>query len=74
MLRKTFTDYYPGTFNLKNIDIEAYLKVVQEQELCTKYGTLLDYSEKNILTLKNMPWFDLGDLPDTYRPFEDEAF
>jgi uncharacterized integral membrane protein len=74
MLKKTFNDFYPGTFNLKNIDLEAYSRVVEEQELCAKYGSLLDCSEKNVLTLKNMPWFDLGDLPETYKPFEDEAF
>jgi hypothetical protein len=38
MLKKTFTDFYPGTFNLKNIDMEAYLRVVEQQELCAKYG------------------------------------
>jgi hypothetical protein len=74
MLKKTFTDYHPGTFNLENIDIEAYMRVVEQQELCAKYGSLLEGNDKNVLTIKNMPWFDLGDLPVSYKPKEVEAF
>lgn len=28
MIRKTYTDYHPGKFNLSNINIEDYIKVI----------------------------------------------
>ena len=74
MIKKTFTDFHPGKFNLHNIQIDEYLKVVEEQELCAKYGSLLEGAEKNILSIKNVPWFDIGDLPESYDPMKDEAF
>ena len=74
MIRKTFTDFHPGKFNLSNINLEDYIKVVNEQELVAKYGNNLEGTEVNILTLKNMPWFDLGELPETYDQLKDEAF
>jgi hypothetical protein len=74
MIRKTFTDYHPGHFNLTNINLDDYVKVVEEQELVTKYGSNLEGTEHNVLTLQNQPWFDLGDLPETYDPTKDEAF
>ena len=66
LLKKTFRDFYPGRFNIKNIDVDSYLKMCDEERLLEKYGAQLDGSEKNILTLKTMPWLDLGDLPDSY--------
>ena len=30
MIKKTFTDFHPGKFNLHNIQIDEYLKVVEE--------------------------------------------
>lgn len=73
MIKKTFTDFHPGQFNLHNIHIDAYLKVVEQQELCAKYGSLLE-GERNILNIKTVPWFDLGDLPESYDALKDEAF
>ena len=31
-------------------------------------------SDANILTLKNMPWLDLGELPVSYNTNKTEAF
>lgn len=39
-----------------------------------KYGVYLENSEENLLTLSNMPWLDIGDLPLTYNPNKKEAF
>lgn len=74
MIRKTFTDFHPGKFNLSNISLDDYIKVVTEQDMIAKYGPSLEGTDQNVLTLKNMPWVDLGDLPDTYDPLKDEAF
>ena len=39
-----------------------------------KYSVYLDDKGQNILTKKNMPWLDIGDLPDSYSNNKLEAF
>lgn len=39
----------------------------------TKFGVYLDISEDNVLDIRNMPWFDLGDLPVSYNMTKTEA-
>jgi hypothetical protein len=72
MIMKTFSDFYPGKFNLKPIILDDYLRVVQELQLVTKYGSHLVHNGSNTLTIKSMPWFDLGDLPIGYDKTKEE--
>jgi hypothetical protein len=34
----------------------------------------LENSSENILSIKNMPWLDIGELPGSYDPEKQEAF
>ena len=54
--------------------MDEYLAVVGNEQLETKYGVYLEYNADNILTLRNMPWLDLGDLPVSYNTAKKEAF
>ena len=72
MIMKTFNDFYPGKFNLKPIILDDYMRVVQEQQLVAKYGKHLVHDGGNLLTIKSMPWIDLGDLPVSYDKNNEE--
>ena len=47
--------------------MDEYLAVVGLEQLETKYGIYLENSPDNILTMRNMPWLDLGNLPVSYN-------
>jgi hypothetical protein len=66
MLNCTFNDYYPGMFNLERFKVDEYIKLVEHEQLEAKYGVYLENSAENLLTLRNVPWLDLGDLPVSY--------
>jgi len=34
----------------------------------------LEQNDENVLTLKNLPWLDIGDLPMSYARDKNEAF
>ena len=48
--------------------------MVQDEQLEAKFGVYLESSNENVLTLKNVPWLDIGDLPDSYEKEKSEAF
>ena len=54
--------------------MEEYLDLVQSEELEAKFATNLEVNEDNVLTLSNMPWLDLGELPVSYNTHKSEAF
>ena len=54
--------------------MDDYLAVVGTEQLETKYGVYLEHNSDNILTLRNMPWLDLGNLPVSYNTDKKEAF
>ena len=73
MIKKTFTDYNPGKFNIKNFSLDDYIKVIEEYNFCSNWGEHLDNNPNNILNISNMPWFDLGELPYSYNMEKDEV-
>lgn len=74
MIARTFEDYYPSVFNTQEFDVEKYMKLVQDEQLEARFGVYLENSQENILTLRNMPWLDIGDLPESYEQKKSEAF
>ena len=54
--------------------MDEYLAVVGQEQLETKYGIYLENNADNILTMRNMPWLDLGNLPVSYNSSKKEAF
>ena len=74
LIKKTFDDYYPLEYNRSNFNMEEYLDLVQSEELEAKFATNLEVNEDNVLTLSNMPWLDLGELPVSYNTHKSEAF
>ena len=54
--------------------MDEYLNVVTSERLEQEYSTLLEANDNNILTLRNMPWLDLGELPVSYNTNKSEAF
>jgi hypothetical protein len=67
MIGKTFDDYYPGDYNKSTFNLDEYMNVVVNEQLETKFSVFLDISDTNTLDIKNMPWFDMGDLPISYN-------
>ena len=63
MITKTFKDYYPEDFNYDRVDIEEYIQLVQDEQLEARFGVYLENSPDNVLTLQNVPWLDIGELP-----------
>ena len=39
-----------------------------------KYSVYLDDKGQNLITKRNVPWLDIGDLPETYDYKKTEAF
>jgi len=74
MLSKTYEDYYPGIFNLERFKIDEYIQLVQDEQLEARFGVYLENNPENILTLRNVPWLDVGDLPESYESTKSEAF
>lgn len=73
MILKTFDDYYPQDFNRSTFKIDEYMNLVGREQLEIKYGVHLDVSERNMVDIRNMPWFDMGDLPISYNINTSEA-
>jgi len=74
MLVKTFNNYYPGAFDLTRFNLEEYMKLIEEEQLEAKYGVYLESSNENLLTLKTVPWLDMGELPVSYDKYKSEAY
>ena len=74
MILRTFKEYYPTLFNSSKINIEEFVEVVSKEQLELKYSIYLNDKNQNILTKRNMPWLDIGDLPDSYNSDRGEAF
>ena len=74
LIKKTFDDYYPLEYNKSTFKMDQYLDVVTRESLETKYSLHLEMNDVNILTLRNMPWLDLGELPVSYNTQKSEAF
>jgi len=66
MITKTFEDYYPGKYNTERLNIEEYMALIQTEQLEAKFSVYLETNTENILTVKSMPWLDIGDLPLSY--------
>jgi len=54
--------------------MDEYLAVVGSEQLETKFGVYLEQNADNILTIRNMPWLDIGNLPVSYVTSKKEAF
>ena len=50
------------------------MEVVVREQLEAKFGVYLEINDDNILNIKNMPWLDIGELPNSYSPNKQEAF
>jgi hypothetical protein len=74
MIERTFREYYPREYNSAKFNVEEYIDVVSKEQLEVKYSVYLDDKGQNILTKKNMPWLDIGDLPESYSNSKQEAF
>ena len=74
MIKKTFDDYYPLEFNKSTFNMDEYLGIVNRENLESKFQEHLEMSNNNVLTLRNMPWLDLGELPVSYNSHKSEAF
>lgn len=74
MIKKTFDDYYPLEYNKSTFSMDQYLDVVNRENLEEKYSKNLEANDENILTIRNMPWLDLGELPVSYNTQKSEAF
>ena len=66
MIARTFEDYYPGKYNTERLNIEEYMALIQAEQLEAKFSVYLETNTDNILTVKSMPWLDIGDLPPSY--------
>jgi hypothetical protein len=74
MIKKTFDDFHPLTFNKDVFDLEEYMELVEVEKLEKKFSTFLEKNEWNKLNQYNMPWLDIGELPISYHPQKTEAF
>ncbi len=59
---------------MEKFKIDEFMHLVTEEQLEARFGVYLENSSENILTLKNVPWLDVGDLPDSYESSKSEAF
>ena len=71
MIVKTFNEFY-GKFR-DQFNPEEYMKCVDQENLVDRFGVFLENSEDNILTIYNMPSFDLGDIPPTHSFMRTES-
>jgi hypothetical protein len=75
LIKRTFDDYHPLTFNKDMFDLKEYMDLVETEKLEKKFSPFLEKNgDKNKLTIFNMPWLDIGDLPISYHPQKSEAF
>ena len=74
LIKKTFDDYYPLEYNKSTFDMDEYLDVVAKEQLESRFQMHLEINEDNMLTIRNMPWLDLGELPVSYNTHKTEAF
>ena len=74
LIKKTFDDYYPLEFNKSTFNMDEYLGIVNREQLEQKFQEHLEMNNNNVLTLRNMPWLDLGELPVSYNSHKSEAF
>ncbi len=54
--------------------MDEYLAVVAREQLEAKFSTNLEVNDDNLLTMRNMPWLELGELPVSYNTHKSEAF
>ena len=54
--------------------MDEYLGIVNRCNLEEKFHEHLEMNNNNVLTLRNMPWLDLGELPVSYNSHKSEAF
>lgn len=54
-------------------EIEDFLTLVSKEQLEAKFGIYLESNEENKLNIRNMPYLDIGDLPNTYNADKREA-
>lgn len=71
---RTYENYFPFENEKKPFDPEELLKLVGQEQLEAKYGIYLESNNENTLTLGNMPWLDIGDLPVSYNTKKKEAY
>jgi hypothetical protein len=74
LIEKTFEDYYPQIYNLDSYKLEEYMELVAKEQLEAKFGVYLERNGDNVLTIKNMPWLDMGELPFSYSRDKSEGF
>ncbi len=66
MIINTYDDWY-SDISIK-WNLEEYIEVIKFSDCLHHFGPYLEINQDNILTLDNMPYFDLGDKPSTYNP------
>jgi hypothetical protein len=71
MIYNTYNEYY-GKFR-DQFNPYEYLKVVDDENLVKRFEAFLEQSDDNILTSKWVPWFDLGNIPETHSFMRSEA-
>ena len=74
LIKRTYQDYNPMDYNLERFKLDEYMSLVAEEQLEAKFGVYLEQNDENVLTLKNLPWLDIGDLPMSYARDKSEAF
>lgn len=74
MLKKTLDDYYPLEFNRQHFDLDFMMDMVVKEQMEAKFGVYLEINDENLLNIKNMPWLDIGTLPETYAADKSEPF
>lgn len=74
MLVKTFNNYYTGAYDLTRFNLDEYMRLIEDEQLEAKYGVYLESSNENLLTLKTVPWLDMGELPESYDKYKSEAY
>jgi len=42
------------------------MALIQNEQLETRFSVYLETNSDNALTIKSMPWIDMGDLPISY--------
>ena len=74
LIKRTFDDFYPMDYNRENFSLDEYMELVSKEQLEVKYGVFLEMNDENIINLRNMPWLDIGDLPESYNATRTEAW
>jgi len=71
MINDTYHEFY-GKFR-DQFNPEEFMQCVEDEEMIERFGHFLEESDENLLTMRTMPYLDLGNVPTTHSFMRSEG-